>query len=113
MPRLPASRVFRARLLKRLNEGLHMPFLLVSASAGFGKSLLVSEWVHTQPEMRVSWLALEPSENDWPRFFRYLVAAWQCIFPHAGEIALSELDSTLSPRHETLLNLLINDLLAR
>jgi LuxR family transcriptional regulator, maltose regulon positive regulatory protein len=111
MPRLPSSRVLRQRLLERLDEGLEMPFLLVSASAGFGKSLLISEWVHSQKALRASWLSLETSDNDWTHFFRYLVAAWQRIFQHAGETALAELVASLSPHREALMNLLLNDLL--
>ena len=37
--------VLRPRLIERLNEGLHGKLTLISASAGFGKTTLVSEWV--------------------------------------------------------------------
>jgi LuxR family maltose regulon positive regulatory protein len=111
-PRLPAERILRLRLLARLDEGLTLPFLLISASAGCGKSLLVSEWVHIRPGLRAGWLSLERSENDWPRFFRYLVAAWQRIIPHAGETALAELDSSPSPQAGRLVSYLLNDLQA-
>ena len=36
--------VLRPRLIERLNEGLHGKLTLISASAGFGKTTLVSEW---------------------------------------------------------------------
>jgi LuxR family maltose regulon positive regulatory protein len=35
--------VLRPRLIERLNEGLHHTLTLISASAGFGKTTLVSE----------------------------------------------------------------------
>ncbi len=42
----PRSRaVLRPRLVERLNEGLHRKLTLISASAGFGKTTLLSEWV--------------------------------------------------------------------
>jgi LuxR family maltose regulon positive regulatory protein len=62
--------------------------------------------------MSAAWLSLEPSDQDWSLFFRYLVAAWQRIFPHVGETALAELNAPPSINKEFLLNLLLNDLLA-
>jgi len=111
LPRLPISRVSRPRLLARLNVGLQVPFVLVSASAGMGKTLLISEWVQQADGLRSCWLALEPSDNDWTRFFRYLVAAWQRIFPQAGSTALADLEPTRYPQPERLLNILLNDLM--
>ena len=35
----------RPRLIERLNEGLQRKLTLISASAGFGKTTLVSEWI--------------------------------------------------------------------
>ena len=45
LPRLKA--VSRPRLIERLNEGLAMgcKLTLISASAGFGKTTLISEWI--------------------------------------------------------------------
>jgi LuxR family maltose regulon positive regulatory protein len=37
----------RPRLIERLNEGLQRRLTLISASAGFGKTTLVSEWIST------------------------------------------------------------------
>jgi len=39
--------VSRPRLIERLNAGLHRKMALISAPAGFGKTTLVSEWVHS------------------------------------------------------------------
>ena len=38
--------VSRPRLIERLNAGLHRKLTLISAPAGFGKTTLLSEWVH-------------------------------------------------------------------
>jgi len=46
IPSMRQELVPRARLLARLNEGLHGKLTLISAPAGFGKTTLVSEWVH-------------------------------------------------------------------
>ena len=42
--------VRRPRLIERLNEGLHRKLTLISAPAGFGKTTLVSEWIHRNAE---------------------------------------------------------------
>ena len=52
IPPVRPSRVSRPRLLQRLDEGLAMgcKLTLISASAGFGKTTLVSEWVNQKDE---------------------------------------------------------------
>ena len=37
--------VLRPRLIERLDETLHRKLTLISASAGFGKTTLLGEWV--------------------------------------------------------------------
>ena len=46
IPPLRPERVPRPCLIERLNASLHRKLTLVSAPAGFGKTTLVSEWVH-------------------------------------------------------------------
>src|SRR4030042_5580213 len=75
--------VLRPRLIKRLNEGLHHKLTLISAPAGFGKTMLVSEWVGVC-ERSVAWLSLDEGDNDPTRFLTYLVAALQTIAPNLG-----------------------------
>ena len=91
LPPLPAVYISRPRLFEQLELGLHFPLMLISAAAGSGKTSLVSDWIHNQPDLNVCWLSLESLDNDWVRFFRYLVTAWQKIFPQAGETALVDL----------------------
>jgi LuxR family maltose regulon positive regulatory protein len=99
-------------LQERLKQAMRVPLTLISAPPGFGKSSLISQWIHDQEDLKAGWLSLEPSDQDWELFFRYLVAAWQRIYPHAGEEALAELNASPSIIKERLLNLLLNDLLA-
>ena len=72
---LPRSKtVLRPRLIERLNEGLFSgrKLTLISASAGFGKTTLVSEWI-AGCERPVAWLSLDEGDNDITRFLTYLV----------------------------------------
>ena len=82
--------VLRPRLIERLNEGLSSSckLTLISASAGFGKTTLISEWVadceRLEPKVRVAWLSLDEGDNDPARFLTYLIAALQTIVPKIG-----------------------------
>ncbi|MBP7686265.1 MAG: AAA family ATPase [Thermoflexales bacterium] len=113
VPRPRPGVVQRARLIERLNDGLHRTpgVLLISAAAGFGKTTLVSEWIATlTPEVRVAWLSLDEGDNDLTRFLTYLVAAVQTIAPHIGAATLSVLQSSQPPSTDVLLTALLNDL---
>ncbi len=112
LPPLPVACVPRPRLMERLQQGLHVPLTLISAPPGFGKSALIRQWIHAQQNLNAGWLSLEPSDADFGQFFRYLVAAWQRIFPQVGETALAEWKENASIRKEILLDLLLNDILA-
>jgi LuxR family maltose regulon positive regulatory protein len=111
-----------------LNEGLHVgrKLTLVSAPAGFGKTTLLSEWVHgvttardgyppgRETSLRVSWLSLDRGDNDPVRFWAYVVTALQTVTPDLGMAALDMLQSsafeTGVPPLEAMLTSLINDL---
>ena len=71
-----AKIVLRRRLLERLNEGLPRKLTLISASAGFGKTTLLSEWAAVC-ERPAAWLSLDEGDADPTRFLTYLVAALQ------------------------------------
>src|SRR4030042_374419 len=77
--------VLRPRLIERLNEGLSAShkLTLISASAGFGKTTLVSEWI-AGCGRPVAWLSLDEGDNDPTRFLAYLVAALQTIATDIG-----------------------------
>ena len=105
--------VLRPRLIERLNEGLSSgrKLTLISASAGFGKTTLVSEWVAIcgQP---VAWLSLDEGDNDTTRFLTYLIAALQPVAPDIGEGTLAILQSPQPPPTETILTNLLNEISA-
>ena len=73
--------VLRPRLIERLNEGLDRKLTLISVSAGFGKTTLVSEWV-AACERPVAWLSLDEGDNDTTRF---LNSPCRCIADDCGE----------------------------
>ena len=79
-PSIPPKRIGRPHLIQRLNEGLQAgrQITLVSAPAGFGKTTCISEWLNTV-DFPVTWLSLDPSDDDPGQFFTYLTAALQKV----------------------------------
>src|SRR5512139_396208 len=103
-----AKAVFRPRLIKRLNEGLQCKLTLISASAGFGKTTLVSEWV-AGCGRPVAWLSLDEGDNDPTRFLIYVVAALQAIGANLGEGVQAALQSPQPLATEAILTRLLNE----
>lgn len=107
--------VSRARLIERLNAGLHRKLTLVAAPAGFGKSTLLSEWL-AQCGRPVAWLSLDEGDHEPTRFLAYLVAALQTIAPPIGAGIVALLQSSQPPREnagrEALLTALLNEISA-
>lgn len=108
-PRL--NLVERPRLTERMNDGLQQGhrLFLVSAPAGYGKTTLIVEWFQ-QLRQSAAWLSLDADDNDPRRFFAYLIAALQQLFPSVGEVASTMLVSSESPSDHALVTSLMNDI---
>ena len=74
--------VCRGRLHGRLDLGLQMPLTVVSAPAGYGKTMMVSHWVESL-DRPCAWLSLDTTENDLTVFIEYVLAAVGTPFPGA------------------------------
>ncbi len=100
--------VSRTRLIDQLDQGLQFgcKLTLISAPAGFGKTTIVTDWLH-QANRDITWLSLDADDNDPNRFLTYLVAALQKLDKAIGQnlLQLSQL-----PPAETLVTQLINDM---
>jgi LuxR family maltose regulon positive regulatory protein len=118
---IPASQpnlVPRPRLLQRLDEGLRpgCRLALVSAPAGFGKTMLIAEWVadfrfpNQESRIRVAWLSLDEDDNDPARFFTYLIAALETVGVNVSAAARPLSQSLQSPSRKPALTALINSL---
>src|SRR5512141_638150 len=106
--------VRRPRLIERLNDGVSKGsrLTLISASAGFGKTTLISEWVASCGERPVAWLSLDDGDNDSTSFLTYFVRALQTISANIGGGALAALHASQShpPPTELILTTLINEI---
>jgi LuxR family maltose regulon positive regulatory protein len=108
----------RPRLIERLDEGLRQghQLTLISAPAGFGKTTLLSEWIHYKgegiPPLPVAWVSLDESDNDLTRYMTYFVAALQTVETDIGQGALSAFQAPQPPPIESVLTGLINEIAA-
>ncbi len=84
---------------------------LISASAGFGKTTLVSEWI-ARCGRPVAWLSLDEGDNDPARFISYLVKAFQMVKAGTGEGLLAALQSPQPLQIEVILISLLNEVSA-
>ena len=83
--------------------------ILISAPAGFGKTTLLSDWIH-QGEMHVAWLSLDRSDNNPEDLLTYIVTALQTIEADIGRTVLTSLQSPQKPTVESILTYMINDI---
>ncbi len=86
-PVVPAYAVDRPLLRRRLDQGLTRPLTLVVAPAGSGKSVLLSQWAATRPDLAFVWLQLEPADDDPVRFAQRLLRGLAAISPAFAELA--------------------------
>ncbi|HLE29010.1 MAG TPA: LuxR C-terminal-related transcriptional regulator [Anaerolineales bacterium] len=97
IPPTGSTLIPRPQLLEKLNEGLRLGrrMTLISAPAGYGKTTLLSYWVH-HCQRAVAWLSLDEEDSDPARFLAYLVAALRQIEVVAGDTVSASL-ATLQP----------------
>ena len=108
---VPGSRpdlVPRPRLAERLDEGLGEGLVLVCAPAGYGKTVLLAEWVR-RGRHPVAWLSLDAGDNDPARFWRHAVAALDRVRPGISEQMGPLLGPPPPPSFELLVTALINE----
>ena len=74
VPRPPPRYVPRPRLLVALDEAADEQVVLVSAPAGYGKTLLLAEWATGHPEL-TAWVSLDDDDNNDRRFWAAVLAA--------------------------------------
>ena len=84
VPGLRPDLVPRPRLVQRLDEGRGRGLVLACAPAGYGKTVLLAEWVR-RGRHPVAWLSLDAGDNDPARFWRHTVGALDRVRPGISE----------------------------
>jgi LuxR family maltose regulon positive regulatory protein len=108
----PVMLVVRERLLSTLDTAFSRPLTLLSASAGWGKTTLLSVWARRYPQT-VAWLSLEALDNDPRRFWLSIIAALRRCRSEIGVRALTLLQSVASEPLSLSLTDLLNELADR
>ena len=73
-PRLLDTHVQRPLLVNELLEGSYYQLTLISAPAGYGKSILVSQWLRAAAQP-AAWLSLDELDNALDSLVAYIIAA--------------------------------------
>lgn len=109
-PRHPQVR--RPAVVAKLEHGLrqHCPLTLVSAPAGYGKSLAVAAWLAMAQGAR-AWLSLDEADNDPGRFFIYVLAVLRRSDANFCPELFAALQAGQRPNAETLTIALVNAML--
>src|SRR4051812_2858988 len=84
--------VARSEPLARLAAEADGRLTLVCAPAGWGKSLLLTEWHASAAETRpFAWVSLDPGDDDPVRFWSYVIGALRTVEPGLGDAPLAAL----------------------
>jgi len=108
-PRVSNDFVDRVELFNELNRAANSRLILVSASAGYGKSQTVGKWVE-QSGLSSTWLSLGHQDSDLVSFFLYVIEAIHKLFPDCCLPTQTLLHAPAPCSREDLAQQLINDL---
>lgn len=86
-PPPPSHAVDREALRARLDSALDAPLTLLVAPAGSGKTVLLSQWAASRPDLRFLWLEVDPADDDPSQFLRRLLRGLSTLSPSARDLA--------------------------
>lgn len=104
-----SSLVSRPRLAPRFDREPFDGLTLVCAQAGYGKTTLLSSWVHAGAD-KAAWLSLDRDDNDSVRFLAHLVASIRNQVPHFEPALARILQSPNPPPIAALMTGFVNAL---
>ncbi len=111
MPPIRPHQVERTQLIEKLMARQATKLVLVSAPAGYGKTTLVSSWLHqaaATEQAQVCWLAVDEDDSDPQQFFHYLAAAVRAL-PNIQSHLSRLLQSAESVPAKTLMKAFVRD----
>jgi LuxR family transcriptional regulator, maltose regulon positive regulatory protein len=112
VPRPATMLVRRPRLLELVSRALRGPLTLIAAPAGWGKTTVLGAWwaETVGSSVALTWLSLDPRDNDPARFWSYVIGALQTVHPTIGAASRALLRSPRAPPLEPILTMLLNEL---
>ena len=109
LPRPTSDFVERKELLSRFEALREIPFMLVSATTGYGKSTVVASYLRNRNETH-TWLSLSEKENDFKQFVAYFITAIQQQIEGFGQEVLDLSETGQSATPEVLSDYTLNEL---
>jgi LuxR family transcriptional regulator, maltose regulon positive regulatory protein len=111
VPEVRPGLVPRRDLLARLVDDEGRKLTLLCAPAGWGKTVLLSEWYASAEEGRpFAWVSLDRGDDDVARFWGYVVGALRTVAPDLGRGALATLPAAGPGLVDAVVGPLINEL---
>lgn len=101
--------ITRPRLLEHLDRVLQKPVALISAPAGFGKTILLIQWLERCP-LPNAYLRLDSSDHEIPAFISGIIAALRQHFPDYLQKTSDLLRAQISVPAEIWVSTLLSDL---
>ncbi len=108
-PTLAPGSIVRSRLLRRLDDARDLPLTLLSAPAGYGKSVLASQWLASR-STNSAWVSLAPRDDGLGVFTSYLVEAVESSAPGTLAGTRTMLGRADTPPIGALTSSLLNEL---
>ena len=108
-PPLLGDAISRKKVIVQLNQNIHNPISLISAPAGYGKSILASQWLE-QTKLHYCWVSLDEELNDLRTFLSYTRTAIELIFPGALQKTGALLQGGELPPIKVIAHSLVNEL---
>ena len=109
-PRPRPELLQRPRLFRPLDASASRELTLVTAQAGFGKTVLVQSWSAARPDAGVAWVSLDAADDDPVSLWTYIAAAVDRAQPGTGRGALGRL-RTIGSSVQSAVDDLINRLM--
>ncbi len=108
-PPTTADIIPRIRLIEQLEKGRDRAMTLISTPAGYGKSILASQWLETSRRPG-AWVSLDKGDNDPREFLRYLLASLEEVTAGLNWQSKPLLKAADLPQARVLARYLLNDL---
>ncbi|MGH3148617.1 MAG: LuxR C-terminal-related transcriptional regulator, partial [Rubrobacter sp.] len=87
-PSLRSEQMLRPGLLELLDAGVDRSFTLVSAPTGYGKTTLLSQWLHSKDaDGSFAWVSLDGQDDDCVRLWRHIVESLRGVASGEGSWA--------------------------
>jgi LuxR family maltose regulon positive regulatory protein len=87
---VPAHAVDRPDLRGELDVSLVRNLTVLVAGAGAGKSVLLSQWADSHPEVRLIWVDVEVEDADAGHFLQHFLGSLEAVAPAIAGIASPE-----------------------